>query len=160
MQQETRNVFAGLRQTDRLRPIYSKGNRTESSLQKRRPYTFNWSRDGRGSNGNEFTDRLINNTIHVIRNLNNNYTLGSQTRNGITNLTFHPDIRDKNTFEHLRSKLIELIRDSNNTFGTSFRNNNITLNKQDDQFSPPKYKIVISSESTTKSGAVSNHNEN
>ncbi|CAK9805116.1 hypothetical protein ANTPLA_LOCUS4330 [Anthophora plagiata] len=130
--QETRNGLAGLRQTGRFYPIYDRGTRNKSSLYERWPHILNWSRQPKGSNDNVFPDRFINSTKNIGDLLKN-----PRIQNNLVNLMLHQDMKNKNISDRIHSKFID-----NKIFNDSL---NVTR-----KLIPRKYKIIVTTESTTK----------
>ncbi|KOC69508.1 hypothetical protein WH47_05451 [Habropoda laboriosa] len=139
-QQETRSGLAGLKQTGRFYPIHDRGARNKSSLYERWPYTLNWSRQRDKSNDDVFPERFINNTSNIGHRLSN-----PGIQNNLANLTLHRDMRNKNASDRIRSKLID---------NDSLKMGNVTR-----KFIPRKYKIVVTTESTTKLSDITNDRE-
>ncbi|CAK9810199.1 hypothetical protein ANTQUA_LOCUS6342 [Anthophora quadrimaculata] len=127
--QETRNGLAGLRQTGRS---YDRGTRNKSSLYERWPHILNWSRQRNGSNDNVFPDRFINSTKNIGDLLKN-----PRIQNNLVNLMLHHDMKNKNISDRIHSKLID----------NKILHDNLNITRK---LIPRKYKIVVTTESTTK----------
>ena len=148
--QETRNDFPGFRAAGRLHPLHSKENKNESSFEKRWPYTLNWNRERTTSSDNAFANKFVNNTINFGRKSNNGYTLNLKMQNNIA--------ENKNISNRFHSRLSE-DNYNNNTFHNNFKINNISRNSQEYRFSPRRYKILVTTESTTKFDDITKRNK-
>ena len=133
-------------------PYTIHNNRNESSFQKRWPYTLNWNKQRRMSNNDTFVNNFINNTHNIGHNFNNTYILFPKVQNN--------DAVNKTASNNLPSKLIEENNYKNNTIHRNFKMNNVTRNNQEynnSVFLPRKYKILVTTDSTTKSDEIMDH---
>ncbi|KAG6801682.1 hypothetical protein HZU73_02914 [Apis mellifera caucasica] len=150
-EQETRSNLPGL-QGQANHPYTIHNNRNESSFQKRWPYTLNWNKQRRMSNNDTFVNNFINNTHNIGHNFNNTYILFPKVQNN--------DAVNKTASNNLPSKLIEENNYKNNTIHRNFKMNNVTRNNQEynnSVFLPRKYKILVTTDSTTKSDEIMDH---
>ncbi|CAL7944831.1 unnamed protein product [Xylocopa violacea] len=147
-QQETRGGFPDLRQTGLLYPLYNKGIRNGSLSRDRWPYILNWSKQGRLSNNDPLLDRFANSTASFGRKSNSSYIVHPEVLNSI--------IKNKNVSDKFHSKLRMNNHNNNNTFDGSFKANNVSRKSQDYSNSR-KYKILVTTESTTRSGRTVNN---
>ncbi|XP_076766908.1 uncharacterized protein LOC143433456 [Xylocopa sonorina] len=147
-QQETRGGFPDIRQIGRLYPLYSKGIRNGSLSLERWPHILNWSKQGRLSSNDPHSDRFVNSTASFGRKSNGSYIVHPKVLNNI--------IKNKNVSDKFHSKLRENNYSNHNTSDDNFKVNNVSRKSQEYSNSR-KYKILVTTESTTRSSKAMNN---
>ncbi|XP_076623196.1 uncharacterized protein LOC143342816 [Colletes latitarsis] len=141
-QQETRNGLAGLGQLDRFHRGYNERIGNGSSTYKHWPLVLNLGRQQKTSNDDTNTDRLVSNTISINRTAGNSNDLHSdQNSNAGKNISDRLNLKSATRNYY----------GGNAFFNSSTKINDALHNSQEHKFGPRKFKIVVTTESTTKS---------
>ncbi|XP_031838694.1 uncharacterized protein LOC116429660 [Nomia melanderi] len=147
--QETRNVLKGLKQLNRLHRNNNERSRN-GTVDRGWPHVLNWKRQRRTSEIG--TSALISSEIDVNRTLNNSHNLDSKVQSNMMNVTFNGDSnKNGNNFEHFNPNVINRYYYSRNVSDHNLRTNSDSGTRQETQFVPSKFKIIITTESIMKS---------
>ncbi|XP_053974180.1 uncharacterized protein LOC128874009 [Hylaeus volcanicus] len=144
-QQETRNALAGLGQLNRSHQVYNDRIRNGTSTQMRLPHN----------------DRFISNAISLNRNADDSNDLYFKTQNGFDTTFDQNSHGNGNVSGTFNSESANSDFYSENAFNSSMKHGGGLRTGREHKLGPRKFKIVVTTESTTKSmnksDAFSNH---
>ncbi|XP_076181193.1 uncharacterized protein LOC143153659 [Ptiloglossa arizonensis] len=160
-QQETRNGLTRLGQLDRFHRVYNEGIRNGTLVPKRWPLVLNWHRQRRKSNDDASNDES---TIGVNRTSKNSNDINFWAQNDFIDRTFDRGAdRNRNISDSFDPKSTERNYYNGNASNSGAKFGDGLHGTRQNKILPRKFKIVVTTESTTKSmnrsNEITNHGE-